>query len=216
MEKNLTTEQSLDLIARMIATTRRNFNDRGGAMFLIWGYTTIVVTLAVYIAFRITRSYDTMWLWWALPLIGGILTWRHYSKYKRPVQTHLDRAVNYVWITFSIASLVCMVFAFLPGSIMPGHIRSFPILFIMSLIIGLATAITGLLIKSRPVAVGGFAGIVLAFAVLLAGGSMVQLIVFAGLMLVVQVIPGHLLNAQCKREVRAAGDVRAAKDGRTV
>ena len=210
MEKQLTSEQSLDIIARMIADTRRNFNDRGGAMFLIWGYTTILVTIAVYITFSVTKSYDTMWLWWALPLIGGILTWLHYRKYRKPVQTHFDRAVNYVWITFSAASMACMIFAFLPGNTMPEHILPFPILFIMSLMIGLATAITGLLIKSRPVTVGGFAGIMLAFVVLILGSMMEQLIAFAGAMFIVQVIPGHLLDAACKREAREANERRAA------
>ena len=216
MEKQLTTEQSLDIIARMIADTRRNFNERGGAMFLIWGYTTVAVTIAVYIAFRLTQSYDTMWLWWALPLIGGIMTWLHYSKYRKPVQTHLDSAVNYVWIVFSTATMACMLFGFIPARLLPAVATPFPILFTISMMISIATAITGLLIKSRPVSVGGFAGIVLAFVILLFNGMMEQLLAFAVLFLLVQVIPGHLLNAACKREAREAGATAgdAAKNGR--
>jgi hypothetical protein len=211
-DKTLTTEQSLDLIARRLANTRKNFNDRGGAMFLIWGYTTIAVTIAVYIAFSLTNSYDVMWLWWALPLVAGLGTWLHFRKHKRSVQTHLDRNVWSVWIAFSVATMACMVFGFIPSSILPAAVgdHPFPILFIIGLMISMATAITGLLIKFRPVAVGGFAGIALSFVILLLGGMMEQFIAFATLFLLVQVIPGHLLNAACKRESR-----EAAKNGRT-
>jgi hypothetical protein len=210
-DKTLSTEQSLDLIARMLENTRRNFNDRGGAMFLIWGYTTIVVTIAVYIAFTLTKSYNVMWLWWALPLTAGILTWLHFSKHKRSVQTHLDKSVWSVWIAFSVATMACMVFGFIPSSVMAASVTlPFPILFIIGLMISMATAITGLLIKFRPVAVGGFAGIVLSFAILFFSGMMEQFIAFAALFLLVQVIPGHLLNAACKREAREAGAAQEA------
>lgn len=213
-DKQLTTEESLDIIARIIASTRQNFNNAGGAMFLLWGYTTIAVTLAVYIAFSITKSYYIMWLWWALPLIGGVLTWLHYRKYKKPVQTHLDRAVNYVWIAFAAATGVCMVFGFIPASVLRGAgvQMAFPIILIMSLMISLSTAITGLLIKFRPAAVSGFVGMPLAMLAWIFSTTMDQLLVFAGLMLIVQVIPGHLLNAACKREVRESAEM--AKNGR--
>jgi ABC-type multidrug transport system fused ATPase/permease subunit len=207
-DKTLTTEQSLDLIARMLENTRRNFNDRGGAMFLIWGYTTIAVTLAVYIAFSLTKSYDVMWLWWALPLVAGILTWLHFRKHKRSVQTHLDKNVWSVWIVFSVATMACMVFGFIPAT------YRFPILFTIGLLISMATAITGLMIKFRPVAVGGFAGIVLSFVILFPDGMIEQFIAFAMLFLPVQVIPSHLLNTHCKREARETRETREAKNGR--
>lgn len=213
-EKELSTEQSLDLIARMIAATRRNFNEKGGAMFIIWGYATIAVTLAVYAAFGLTKNHDTMWIWWALPLVGGILTWRHYRKHKKPVQTHLDKTVNYVWLAFSASTLLCMIFGFIPAKVLPGAHPSFPIILLISLLISLATAITGLVIKFRPVAAAGFAGMALSFLTFVFNG-IEQLPIFAGLMLVVQVIPGHMLNAACKREARAAqGTVGAAQNGR--
>jgi vacuolar-type H+-ATPase subunit I/STV1 len=206
-DKQLTTEQSLDLIARMLENTRRNFNTRGGAMFLIWGYTVIAVTLAVYFAFMAVKSYDVMWLWWALPVIGGIATWLYLRRNAKSVYTQLDRNVWAVWTAFSAATFVCMVFGFLPGELFADH-PPFPILLLIGLMISLATAITGLMIRFRPVTVAGFAGIVLAFLMWIFRG-MEQLLIFAALMLVVQVIPGHMLNAYCKREAREAQNGRA-------
>ena len=206
MEKNLTTEQSLDLIARMIATTRRNFNERGGAMFLIWGYTTIAVTIAITALIYLTRSGSVMWLWWALPVIGGVMTWRHFSRNPKPVTTHLDKTVWSVWIVFSIATLACALFA----SIAPifADKQLINVLFTIALMVSMATAITGVMIKFKPVVSGGVVGMLASFVILVAAPTIWQLPLFATVFLVAQVIPGHLLNAACKREIREAQQTR--------
>ncbi len=176
--------------------------------FLIWGYTTIAVTIAVYTTFTITQRYHpAMELWLALPIIGGILTWLHLRKSSRPVTTQLDKAVWAVWIAFSAAAFACMAVGFTPGKLWPNH-PPFPIVFVIGLMISMATASTGLILKFRPAAVAGFVGIALALLTWIFN-HMEQLLIFAGLILVVQVIPGHLLNAACKREGR-----EVAKNGR--
>lgn len=189
--KQLTTNESLELISRMIENTRRNFSDKGGTMFLIWGYTTIAVTAAVYALFVATSNPAMMWIWWSLPLVGGLLTWRHYSRFKKPVKTHLDKAVNYVWGVFGAASIACALFAFIASVVYGKPLIN--ILFTIALMVGMATAITGLTIKYKPVAVGGFIGIGLSFIILCTGGLW-QFPLFAAIFLAAQVIPGHMLN----------------------
>ncbi len=203
MEKQLTTEQSLDIIARMIADTRRNFNDRGGAMFLIWGYTTIVVTLAITAMYYITRSGGVMWLWCALPLIGGVMTWLHFRRHFPTVQTHLDKAVWSVWVVMGGAAVCCMVASYIASLV--GGKSYIDILFTIGLMMSMGTAITGRLIKFYPVQFGGVIGMGLSFALPAVAPSIWQLPIFAAIFLVAQVIPGHLLNAECKREAREAG-----------
>ncbi len=161
-EGQLTTEQSLDIIARMIATTRRNFNDRGGAMFLIWGYTTIAVTLAVTAALFLTHSPDVHWLWCALPLIGGVVTWIHFRNHEKSVTTHLDKSVGAVWVIFSSAAICCMISSYV-SSIISGK-SYIDVLFSIGLMMSMGTAITGRLIKFYPVQFGGIVGMGLAFA----------------------------------------------------
>jgi hypothetical protein len=208
--KTLTTEQSLDLIARMLENTRRNFNDRGGAMFLIWGYTTIAVTIAVTTALLLTKSYDVMWLWCALPVVGGILTWLHFRKHERSVQTHLDKAVWSVWAIISGAAFGCMIASFVMSHF--GGKSHIDVLFTIGLMMSIGTAITGRMIKFYPVEFGGFIGIGLSFAILPLEPAIWQLPMFAGVFLFGQVIPGHFLNAHCKREAREA--MQAAREAR--
>lgn len=201
-DKQLTTQESIDLISRMIENTRRNFNRKGGAMFLIWGYTTVFVTATILTLFLVTQNSDIMWLWWALPVIGGVLTWGHYRKYKKPVLTHLDKAVNYVWTVFAIASVVCAVFAFSASAITGKPLINN--LFTIGLMAGMATAVTGLMIKFKPVTVGGFVGIAMSFIILFFD-NIWQFPIFAAIFLVAQVVPGHMLNSACKKETKERG-----------
>ncbi len=207
MEKNFTTEESLDLISRMIINTRQNFNNGGGAMFLIWGYTTIAVTIAVTALFLLTHSNAVWWLWCALPVVGGVLTLMHHRKHITGVRSHLDRVVNYVWVVTALAAFACMAFTYISAAVAEKPLID--ILFTMGLIMSIATALTGILIKFTPVIAGGFIGMVISFAIPVFGGTIWQMPIFAALFLFAQVIPGHMLNAACKREAREAKAGRA-------
>jgi len=208
-DKNLTTEESIALITRMIENTRRNFSTGGGAMFLIWGYTTIAVTLAVLAALHLTQSPLVMWLWCAIPAVGGVLTWRHARRHRRPVTTHLDKSVAAVWRISAGVAACCMVSIY--ASVLTDGKPYIDILFSIGLLMSMATAITGRLIGSRLIVIGGSIGIGLSSALpAFAGDMMRQLLLFAVIFLVAQVIPGHLLNRACKREAREM----AVKNGR--
>ncbi|MDR1671330.1 MAG: hypothetical protein LBR57_02310 [Alistipes sp.] len=206
-DKQLSTEQSLDLIARMLENSRRNFNDRGGAMFLIWGYTTIAVTVAVYLAVALSDNRNFMWLWCALPLIGTILTVRHMNKHRSAVQTHLDKSIWSVWAVLSGATVCCMVSTYTIA--LMGGKSSIDILFTIGLLMSVGTAITGRMIKFYPVEFGGFVGMGLSFAIMITHGTVWQMPLFAAVFLFGQIIPGHMLNAACRRE--AAGRDEAGK-----
>jgi hypothetical protein len=214
-DKTLTTEQSLDLIARMLENTRRNFNDRGGAMFLIWGYTAFFIAPALLLDID---DRNLGWLWFLLPIIGGVLTWLHYRKYRKPVTTYLDRAVSYVWATFAVAGLVCVILdVFLPMRILltdnSGVVWvTLPTLFIMVLLGSLATATTGLIIRFHPAVIGGLAGMALSFLMIIYKDEPIRYLILPMLLLIVLIIPGHLLNAACKRE--AAREAQETKNGR--
>ena len=68
-----------------------------------------------------------------------------------------------------------------------------PILFIILLIMGMGTAVTGLIIRFTPTIVGGIAAIILAPCTLLAGNMWQPLLFIAGFV-VMMIVPGHILN----------------------
>lgn len=76
-----------------------------------------------------------------------------------------------------------------------------PILFIILLIMGMGTAVTGLIIRFTPTIVGGIAAIILAPCTLLAGNMWQPLPFIAGFV-VMMIIPGHILNHTSNRPQR--------------
>lgn len=193
-EKTLTQEQSIELISQMIRNTRNYVERNAGRPFLIWGYATVVTALAVWWAARTTNDPRWMWLWFALPIIGsvGMLLTRRPAE--QHITTQIDRITGYVWIVCGLACSLCSLAAvFVPVRI--------PILFIVTLLVGIGTAITGLIIR-YPLCTGfGFFGIV-ASGLLLAIRSVDACLLFAGVFAVMCVVPGHILNHKSNRSCR--------------
>lgn len=189
-ERQLNEKESLELIARMIQNTQRKLEKSNGMPFLVWGYTTIVVSLLIWYFLSTTGDYRIHYLWFLIPVIAGPMMFVLIRKYEKGVKTYIDRVVGYVWIVMGVTGFMISITAM--------FFWNLPILFIVILLMGSGTAITGLVIRFTPIAVAGFAGIVLSLACLFTQGTD-QILVFAGLFLVMMVIPGHILYAKGRR-----------------
>ncbi len=189
-ERQLNEKESLELIARMIQNTQRKMEKGNGMPFLVWGYTTVLVSLLVWYFLSITGDYRMHFLWFLILVIGGPVTFFLTRKYEKGVRTYVDRVVGYVWLVLGLAGFMMSITAM--------FIWNLPILFIIILLMGSGTAITGLIIRFLPIAIAGFTGIVLSLACLFIQGTG-QILVFAAVFLVMMVIPGHILYAKGRR-----------------
>ena len=136
---------------------------------------------------------DTDWL--MLPLLGWLLMW--ISREKKPegeVRTFVDRVIGNVWTVMGLSAwFVSMLALFTPMRL--------PILFIILLIMGMGTTVTGLIIRFTPTAVGGVAAIILAPFTLIAGNMWQPLLFIAGFV-VMMIVPGHILNYKSNHPAR--------------
>ena len=189
-ERQLNEKESLELIARMIQNTQRKLEKGNGMPFLVWGYTTIVVSLLVWYFLSATGDYRIHYLWFLIPVVAGPIMFILLRKNEKGVKTYIDRIVGYVWIVMGLTGFMMSVTAM--------FFWNLPILFIIILLMGSGTAITGLVIRFVPIAVAGFTGILLSLACLFTQG-LDQILVFAALFLVMMVIPGHILYAKGRR-----------------
>ena len=73
--------------------------------------------------------------------------------------------------------------------------------FIILLIMGMGTTVTGLIIRFTPTAVGGVAAIILAPFTLIAGNMWQPLLFIAGFV-VMMIVPGHILNYKSNHPAR--------------
>ena len=209
-EKKLDAQESIELITRMIRNTRQRLERHSGRPFLIWGYTTVAVSLLNY-SLNIAGA-DPAWSlsWFLIPVLGILLMRLFPEKKSSEPRTEIDRIVNSLWIVCSLALVPIFLFSFLHG------LSYRPSLFaLITLVMAIGTAATGLIVRSKVYTVAGF--LAMAGSVLFAlhdfrlgrlaqtvGIDAVQLnneiLIFAAIFVVMMVIPGHIINRRSRHE----------------
>lgn len=178
--------KSLALITEMINNTRAQMERNAGRPLLIWGYVTVVVTLAVW--FALLKTGEPRWnlLWIAIPLLGGVLMFLTRIHKTAGVTTYVDRIIGYIWLVIGLAGFcVGMLAMFLYHQIQ--------ILFVITLLMGVGVTLTGLVSRFTPGIAGGAAGILLSVGCLIVPG-LDGCLIFAAAFFIMMVVPGHILN----------------------
>lgn len=186
-DRKMEAAESLELIGRMIENTRSRIARNSGRPLLAWGYATVLTTLVVWGAVAYFQDPRWNYLWLLLPVLGWLLMGLTRGKHTEgEARTFVDRVIGNVWFVMgSTALFVSLLTLFTPMRL--------PILFIILLIMGMGTAVTGLIIRFTPTIVGGIAAIVLAPCTLLACNMWQPLLFIAGFV-VMMIVPGHILN----------------------
>lgn len=188
-EKNLTQQESLEIISKMIKETHTKIEKGGGNIFLLWGYLTAAVALAVYTVIVQTGDYRAQFIWFAIPIIGYPIMFfiLKKSEKKHRVVTFIDKTISKIWIVTGTCALFLSLFMFVNPA-------AFPMLFVMALIINTGVALSGLVLEYKIIAITGFIGILLSFSLLIIPG-LEQILVFAAFPIIMLIIPGHILNS---------------------
>ncbi len=193
-DRTLEAHESFDLINRMIANTRQSMERHAGRPFLVWGYTTVAITVAVWAALYFTHDGRWNFLWFALPAIGGATMWlTRRNPTEGCVHTYIDTIIKQVWLVMGLAALMISALSIF-DVVRPS------ILFVILLLMGIGSTITGLMIRFKPTIIGGVLGIILAPITLSLSGSWL-LGLFALGFVVMMILPGHILNhrARCQK-----------------
>ena len=188
--KNLNEKESLELISQMIRNSRLKLEDGNGIPFLIWGYTTFFVSLLVFLLVNTTGDYHYFWFWFLIPVIGSTGMFISRKSIVKHARNFIDRVIGNIWFVTGIAAFLisfCAIYF------------QIPILTTMFLIMGMGTALTGLVIKFRPLIISGFIGMASCIVPFIIQGN-VQIIVFGVIYLAMMVIPGHILNYKGKKK----------------
>ena len=195
MDKNdLTPEESFNIINKAISNFKMNYRE-SAKTFLLWGW---VLTLASFSNFIILKILDTkeafnlmglfsLGNWVVFSLIGFIILFFMGRKIKKEkkIYSYLDTYIKKLWIvtaaSFFIAIILCIKLEIAPPPI-------------MLLIGGIATTTSGLLIKFRPVIIGGIAFFIFSIATTFVSNEYIALIVGAAI-ICGYLIPGYFLKS---------------------
>jgi len=211
-DKRLDERRSIEIISKMIADTSAHIDSESGKHFLLWGYTTVIVSLFEYVAQVCHLPMPLcLWAWFLIPLVGGIGTiiLNRNAKNSRP-KSYVDRSISAVWTVFGLSFGMVFIAALVYHT---------SLLYLTSLMMGMGTVITGKICRHNVLAWAGKAGVILSLAFPLFhlwirehGAALrdscgecfeaiaySEIIIFAVIFLIMMVIPGHILYNRSKR-----------------
>ncbi|MCU0376875.1 MAG: hypothetical protein MUC78_01310 [Bacteroidales bacterium] len=195
MENNdLTPEESFSIINKAIANFKINYRE-SSKVFLLWGWILTLTSITNFIILKFVHStepwvlkgYAILGSWVVFILIGFIIMYFMVRKMNRDkkVHSHIDKFIDYLWWvtapSFFIATFICIKLDIAPPPL-------------MLLVAGIATTTTGLVIKFRPLAIGGMSFFIFSIGATFVSNEYLALVVSAAL-ICGYLIPGYLLKA---------------------
>lgn len=190
---SLTPEESFDIIHKAISNFKMNYKEHA-QIFLLWGWMLTLASLSNFIILKILHlkeAYNLMGPysfgnWILFILIGFIIHFfmiRKIDKNKK-VYSYLDNYIIKLWyvtaVSFFIAILLCIKLEIDPPPV-------------MLLIAGIATTTSGLLIRFKPLTIGGMSFFIFSIATTFVSDENIALVtsvaIFCG-----YVIPGYFLK----------------------
>ena len=200
-ERKMNEAESLELITSMINDSRARMRRDFGTPFLVWGYTTVLVSIiqALIVAFA-DDFMPYLWLWCAIPLIGWPLM-LCLNRQEIGAVNYIDRCVGAVWTGIGIASVFIPFYCGFGISVFSTVV----------VLMGVGTYVTAVVIKDKIVKRIGVVAIIspVAFAIAkfayvrshtvqdvayYGGLYLTECIIFAVIIFMLLVVPGHILN----------------------
>jgi hypothetical protein len=188
-EKDLTGEESLQLINRMIHEAKGYFAESGVSVIL-YGFSILICTMLAYLLEKNFISFPFNPFLLMIPVFF-IQAWIHYREdKKKKAKTFTDEAIDYVWTGQLLAVLAALCGNFAHA----GYI----IVTMILLVSGFATFVTGAIAKFRYAIVSGIICLLIAAVSFFVQNENIYLLL-ALVSVIVVIIPGFILRAYYKK-----------------
>lgn len=205
-ERKISEKESLSIITAMIERTKERYIGDGNIM-IMWGCLVAAVSLAVWILLATTNNGVWNWLWFLIPIVGGIATpimARRQQSYIG-ARTYSDTIMSRLWTIVGLSSiaaiLVCLGFQIFGG------VDAWMAMLAYTLVcVPVAEVMQGLVIKENSLVCGGCFGLATGIITVccMAGGVPLKAYWFMPLFIAsfvaMMIIPGLILNAKSKRK----------------
>ena len=199
METNneLTAERSLEIIKKQIELSRMSTEKNAGLPMIMWGSLVCITALIVWYLWNTTGNAAWNFLWFIMAAVGWGCTIYMNKKEKNskaPI-TLISNVMNKTWLSFGIFASILPIFIFVVAPMLfDKFLIGYSYTSLVILLLGVATTITGLILKNGWITAGGIIGGIAGFilAVLLAGPF--EMLVMAGVGIITLLIPGIMVN----------------------
>ncbi len=192
-EIKMSEAESMELITSMI-NKAKNFYGETGLFYLIWGWVILFCCLTSFVTVHFLKyqNGNLVWLLIYLVLIFQIIYTRRVKRFQR-IKTYTRDINGFVWIAF----FICLMLTIFICSMYKRYELINPILLVLY---GMPTFLSGIIIKFKPLIIGGIFCWVMAFISPFINIEY-QVLLTAAAVIAAWIIPGHLLRNKYKSEV---------------
>jgi len=184
-DKQLSKDESLQLITEMIGQAKRNFAKGGSFYFLLWGFVVFTANAGHYVMLK-WQLFDKPYMIWMITIPAAIISIVYSVRMdqKAMVKSHLDRMYGLVWLSVFMCTLIILTFmAKVDYNVNPTIL----------VFAGLGTFLSGSMLRFTPLILGGFALWAAAIAAFMVPLTDQYLVAAVGI-LAGYLIPGYLLR----------------------
>ena len=189
MEKEMSANESLEIITRAIAQVKKNAGGKEGSFQLLWwGWIIALANLAHYLL--AINHYEHPYIVWVVTVPAAIVSavQGYRSGKKRKIRTHMDDVYGQIWMaTFVVIITLVLFMARLDYNHNPAILCAAAI----------GMYVTGVLLRFKPIVIGAIVlwmGAIVAFNV----GVNEQYLVASVAIMLGYLVPGYLLKREEK------------------
>lgn len=188
-DKELSPQESLDLIQQMIGKARKRYTDNS-FYFLLWGWITIVASLFHYVSATYS-SFEYPFAGWSLTIVGAILSMMKGSKDGRAAKVHnyTDKMYGWLWLSLGVAMFTI---------IFNGEIIDWSVVPFILLLAGVGTSVSGAMMNFQPLRIGAIIFWLLALAAFRVDENQQMLMMAAGVAFG-YLVPGYIMKSNAKK-----------------
>ena len=188
-DKELSPQESLDLIQSMIGRARKRYTNNS-FYFLLWGW---IVMLGSFIHFYLLEftDYPYPFIGWSLHIVGIVASIVKSVKNSKEsvVSNYTDKVYGWLWLSLGISMFTILFNAeFFEWTVVP---------FIL-LLVSIGTFVSGAMMRFRPLQIGGVAFWLLCFVAFRVPEAY-QMLIMSVSMLIGYLIPGYIMNYNAKK-----------------
>jgi len=186
MEKELSPQQSLEIITAMINQTKGNI-EKNSFYFILWGWTLVGTSLGIYGMLKFT-DIENPFLLYLITILAAIVTAIYGIRQEKNSRTitHLDIIYKWMWISLAITCFILSIF---------GYKINWQLNPVIITMCGAPTLTSGVITRFKPLVYGGISLWVLGIAMFLIQNE-TQFLVAALAIALGYLVPGYALRAK--------------------
>lgn len=204
-DKKLTPQESMELIATMIQSTKHRIAVPDLRISVMWAVVTIVTAVAAWILLSTTHNPWFNFIWFAIPVIGipANIILANSKRKKIASKTYLDQVSEGLWKCVGYIAMGLTIACFIAQQC--GYPQAWLAMFYYAfIIVGMGATVSGLLLREGSYLFGGLFSVFAGFAIIICNLCQIPLLyswlvpLYILCFLLMFIIPAFIISRKIK------------------